>query len=286
MVIQDSEFRKDFEKCESADSFVAFENYAVDVKERALRLYAVLASYVRGRPLKLLRATTSDDGFAVWRRLCDELQPRSRPRALALAQALSKFPALKEGGSLLEYVLGFERLVTEYEAVATEKYQGDLKISTLLAGLPQEIKRYMYMQVTDATTYPGLRDKILQYERTASTWSADSMLKNIGANINSDFMEVDRVYDKGRKGKKGENGQKGPKGKGQRFDGGKKGPGKRQGWYRDGGKGGGWQKDGGKGGGKQESLRTKAPRVRRATRTKRAAARIPRRTMSAGSEES
>ena len=70
MTIQDSEFRQDFEKCESAASFVAFENYATDVKERALRLYAVLASFLRGRPLKLLRATTSGDGFAVWRRLC------------------------------------------------------------------------------------------------------------------------------------------------------------------------------------------------------------------------
>ena len=143
MTIQDSGYRQDFEKCESASSFVSFANYAADVKERALRLYSVLASYLRGRPLKLLRANKNGDGYAVWRQLCDELQPRSRPRALALAQALSRFPPHKEGTSLLEYILGYERLISEYEAVATEKYQEDLKISTLLAGLPQEVKRYM-----------------------------------------------------------------------------------------------------------------------------------------------
>ena len=36
------------------------------------------------------------------------------------------FPALKEGGSLLEYILSFERLVAEYESVSTQKYQADL----------------------------------------------------------------------------------------------------------------------------------------------------------------
>ena len=44
----------------------------------------------------------------------DELQPRSRPRALALAKAFSGFPVLNEGGSLLEYILSFELFVTEY----------------------------------------------------------------------------------------------------------------------------------------------------------------------------
>ena len=83
MTIQDSGYRQDFEKCESASSFVSFANYAADVKERALRLYSVLASYLRGRPQKLLRANKKGDGYAVWRQLCDELQPRSRPRALA-----------------------------------------------------------------------------------------------------------------------------------------------------------------------------------------------------------
>ncbi|CAE7220909.1 unnamed protein product [Symbiodinium sp. CCMP2592] len=239
MTIQDSGYRSDFEKCESASSFVNFADYAADVKERALRLYSVLASYLRGRPLKLLRANKNGDGYAVWRQLCDELQPRSRPRALALAQALSRFPPHKEGTSLLEYILGYERLIAEYEAVATQKYQEDLKISTLLAGLPQEVKRYMYLQVNNSTTYLGLREKLLQYERTSSTWTAESMLKSLGGGFNTDAMDVDRVAD--AKGKGGKKGDKGPKGKHGKGDYGKKGEygkkGNEKGWHRDGGKG-------------------------------------------------
>ncbi|CAE7797529.1 RE1 [Symbiodinium sp. CCMP2592] len=240
MTIQDSGYRSDFEKCESASSFVNFADYAADVKERALRLYSVLASYLRGRPLKLLRANKNGDGYAVWRQLCDELQPRSRPRALALAQALSRFPPHKEGTSLLEYILGYERLIAEYEAVATQKYQEDLKISTLLAGLPQEVKRYMYLQVNDSTTYLGLREKLLQYKRTSSTWTAESMLKSLGGDFitDTDAMDVDRVADAKGKGKKGDKGSKGKPGKG---DYGKKGEygkkGNEKGWHRDGGKG-------------------------------------------------
>ena len=64
------------------------------------------------------------------------------------------------------------------------------------------------------------------------------MLKTIGASVNSDFMDVDRVYDKGGKSKKGDKGPKGVKGKPFKGEHGKKGPGK------------GFQKDGGKHGGK------------------------------------
>ena len=122
--------------------------------------------------------------------------------------------------------------------MATEKYQEDLKISTLLAGLPQEVKRYMYLQVNDATTYLGLRDKLLQYERTSSTWTAESMLKSLGSGFNTDTMDVDRVAEDKGKGKKGD---KGAKGKGGKGDPGKKGDygkkGSDKGWNRSGGKG-------------------------------------------------
>ena len=94
--------------------------------------------------------------------------------------------------------------------MSTQKYQEDLEISTLLSGLPQDVKRYMYTQVNDSTTYLGLCDHILQYVRTASTWSK---LKTIDAAVGSDMMSNDCVYDKGDKGKKGDKGSKGSAGK-------------------------------------------------------------------------
>ena len=46
------------------------------------------------------------------------------------------------------------------------------------------------MQVNDSATCSV--DRVLQYERIFSTWSAKSMLKSV-----SDSMDVDRAYDKG-----------------------------------------------------------------------------------------
>ena len=94
MCVQDEDFRGEVEK---AEAFLAFESYETNTKARSIRLYSILATYLKQRPLRILRSVTNGDGFRVWRTLVDELQPSSRPRALALAQALVKFPPFKEG---------------------------------------------------------------------------------------------------------------------------------------------------------------------------------------------
>ena len=268
MAIQDAKYRDELQQCEVADGFLSFSSFSEDTRERALRLYSVLASYLRGRPLKILKSVSSGNGYQVWRQLCDELQPRSRPRALALAQALTRFPHLKDGHSLLDYILSYERLVNDYEEVSPQPYPEDWKISTLLAGLPSDMRRYLQMQVSDSTTYQSLRDKVLQFERSSSTWTSEQMLKTLGIDkmlgtSDSSAMEVDRVEGKGRGGKKGDGKSfrkgeyKGKKGdgksyrkgeyKGKKADGkqGKKGAGKS--WFK-----------GGKGSGKKEGQQQKA----------------------------
>ena len=220
MMIQDPRFNEDLAECEVATAFVAFNEYAPDRKERAVRLYAMLASYLRGRPLKLLRSVKDSNGFAVWRQLRDELAPRTRPRTLALAQALTRFPAYKEGTSILEYILTYERLVRDYESISANAYAEDLKIGTLLSGLPSEMRRFLQMQVTDSASYESLRERVLQYERSSSSWSADHVLRSLGVDRpqGSDGpvpMEVDRLELKGDRsgwGKHGKHGGGKPKG--------------------------------------------------------------------------
>ena len=82
---------------------------------REMKLYSVLSSYLKNRPLKVLGSIDNLDGFEVWRRLTAELEPSSRSRSLAMAQALVGFPAMAKGASLMDYVLTFEKLVNEYE---------------------------------------------------------------------------------------------------------------------------------------------------------------------------
>ena len=186
----------------------------------------------------MLKSVTNGDGFRVWRQqLTEELQPATRPRALALAQALVRFPPLKDGGSVLEYTLLYERLIAEYEKVSATKYPDDLRISTLLNGLPADIKRYLQLQIDDSTTYDGLLTKLLQFERTSTNWSTvfkaigiDKRASNYLAGDGVVPMDVDRVLeDKGkgrwRGGGKDAWGKKG-KGKGKNEKGFTKGGGK------------------------------------------------------------
>ena len=239
IMVQDPKFKDELEKCEVATEFTAFSAYPADMQGRAIRLYAMLASYLQGRPLKLLRAVPDSNGCMVWRQLHDELAPRTRPRTLALAQTLTRFPAYKEGTSILEYILTYERLVRDSESVSTSPCADDLKIGTLLSGLPSEMRRYLQMQVTDSTTYESLRERVLQYERSSSSWNADHVLKALGVDRppggdDPTPMDFDHVETKG-KGKGKNRKGKGYKGSGKNDNKGKGKYGKQQ-PYNKGGK--------------------------------------------------
>ena len=66
----------------------------------------------------------------------------------------------------MDYVLTFEKLVSEYEKISSTKYDDNLKIGTLLKGIPQNLKQYIMADISEKTTYAELRTKLLQYERS------------------------------------------------------------------------------------------------------------------------
>ena len=89
--------------------------YSDTKKERSVKLFAVLASYLKNRPLKILQVEElTQDGYRVWNRLHGELQPSSLTRALAVAEALTNFPKISKGQNTLDYILLFERLAEEF----------------------------------------------------------------------------------------------------------------------------------------------------------------------------
>ena len=68
------------------------------MKKRSEKLYAILVSVLKNRPLKLLRAVEGKNGFEVWRQLSTQLTPKSRARSIALLQAyLNHPPELEQG---------------------------------------------------------------------------------------------------------------------------------------------------------------------------------------------
>ena len=150
-----------------------------DRKVRGMKLYSVLSSYLRNRPLKVLRAVDDMNGFEVWRRLTAELEPSSRSRSLAMAQALVGFPSMSKGASLMDYILTYEKLVNEYERLSGVSYDSNLKLGTLLKGIPLQLRQHVMVDINDRTTYQELRSKLLQYERSNQTWSAENILGSL-----------------------------------------------------------------------------------------------------------
>ena len=147
----------------------------------------------------------------------------------------------------------------EYDKVSPHPYDDNLKISTLMAGLPNDVKKYLQLNLDDSVNYERLRNRLLQYERTTAMWSSEHLLRSVGIDKDSGKfldvdggvpMDVDRVEQKGKgKGGKEKGAGKG-KGKGGKDKGGKgkqkDGYGK-SGWNQQ-GNGKGWGNWGGQGG--------------------------------------
>ena len=211
----DPNYLSEFSWAESHDGPINESEYVSgsDKGRRAVKLYSVLSSYLKNRPLKILRSVLNNDGFEVWRKLTVELQPTSRSRSLAMAQALVSFPSMSKGASLYDYVLTYEKLVDKYEKLSGLRYDPNLKIGTLLKGIPNDLKRTLLFDMDDKTTYEQMRARLLEYERSSQTWSAENILSSLS--VQSDHtkhkeyqgripMEIDRIEGKGKgKGKDG-----------------------------------------------------------------------------------
>ena len=197
------------------------EDYGEDYRVRARRLYSYLVSYVKGRPLRIVRAVTTSDGYKAWQHLCREFQPKTRQRTLCMLQAITQFPAFEKGKSL-EGLLVLEKLVEDYERFSEEKLNNDLKVATLIRCCPQVLRQHLELTLTKETDYATIRQALTDFEQTRSAWTTEKVLKQAQEFANQDDpMDVDRVQWKGtQKGK----GKEKPKGKGKGKDG--KGPSK------------------------------------------------------------
>ena len=160
LAFMDHEFLYDLKKAEAEDDTISsaqaepFFAGREDRRVRGMKLYSVLilSSYLRNRPLKVLRSVQDMNGFEAWRRLSAELEPSSTSRSLAMAQALGGFPAMTKVASLMDYVLTYEKLVNEYEKLTSVQYDDNLKIGALLQGIPSNLKQHIMVDITERTT--------------------------------------------------------------------------------------------------------------------------------------
>lgn len=92
---------------EEPDEPCTLAEFASDkIVEFGHRLYAILASYVKGPAALFVKAASTDrNGFRVWQQLRNLYLPRARPRTMAIGQAISGLPQFKAGKSMMENLL-------------------------------------------------------------------------------------------------------------------------------------------------------------------------------------
>ena len=118
-------------------------------KSRALRLYSVFTSVLRGKPLGLLRQQEDRNVLEVYRQLLQQFQPSSKSRALSLLSAYMQAPMFVKEKRLHEQVLGLERLRSEYQKCAGVNVSDDLALPILVRCLPNHIKAACAVTVAD-----------------------------------------------------------------------------------------------------------------------------------------
>ena len=215
----DERFNDLLGKVERMDRAPSYSPYDGEQKSMANKFFAILSSYLRGRTSALVRAVANGDkdGFRLWYDLCKEYLPTSKQRTLSLAQTLAQYPQFTSKTSMLEQILNFEQLVSQYESSSGNTYPADLKAATILRCSPQRIREYLQLSLKEDSSYADIRAAVLAHERVTKGFSSESFLKQLQTSSEQDTsapMEVDRTY-KGGKDSKGKGGKKGGESKGR-----------------------------------------------------------------------
>ena len=148
-------YNKELDTIEGSESEVKLSSMTAEEKGRSEKLYAILVGLLRNRPLKLLRAVEGRNGYEVWRQL--SLQRRDRGRSLCCKPS-STTPT--SGMTMLEQLLGLERLAEEYGKVAKEEIGDNTKLSVLLSVMPAAVRQHLQLQMTEDTSYKEAREDV------------------------------------------------------------------------------------------------------------------------------
>ena len=195
-----------------------FDDVTDETKAMAVRLYAVLTSYLRNRPLKLVRRIRAENGFEAWQRLLTEMQPATRARSLALLTQLSRVQ-FAEGKTISEQLPQYETIIAEYGRISGHTYADDAKVASILQAVPPHLRAHLQLWINDETTYEQVKNKVMELEALSTRWDSSNSL-SLPTRVGMDEatpMEVDYIRgDKGKKGGKGKSKDQKGKSKGKK----------------------------------------------------------------------
>ena len=182
--------------------------------QRSQKLYGLLCSLLKGRPLLLIRSLEKEKaGYEALRILKREMEPKERARSLAIIKQLASCQ-FKEGTGLHKQLVAYEEALRSYEASSGNSFPDDLMVATVVTGLKEPLRSQVQLRMRSSTTYSDIREWILQYENVNAPWSSSLAQKGATATTGSgpQPMDVDQVQAwKGKHGKHGKDKGKGGK---------------------------------------------------------------------------
>ena len=132
--------------------------------QRSQKLYGLLCSLLKGRPLLLIRSLEKEKaGYEALRILKREMEPKERARSLAITKQLASWQ-LKESTGLHEQLVAYEEALRSYEASSGNSFPDDLMVATVVTGLKEPLRSQAQLRMRSSTTYSDIREWILQYE--------------------------------------------------------------------------------------------------------------------------
>ena len=132
----------------------------------ARSLYAVLASTLCERSLRVIQIVRERNGFEAWRKLCELNEPRSAGRKYAIFQEIMQWDFGDES-KFEDTWAEWEHQVDLYEQLARKTVDSDFKISVVIRGAPEVIRNHL--QVNSAAMngdYDQMKTILLAFVRS------------------------------------------------------------------------------------------------------------------------
>ena len=178
VVALDSEYSRDFSMIES-HSTIAIDYISSEAAvQRSQRLYALLASLIRGRGLPVIQRVPNSNGYEALRQLIQLYHPTSRTRSLGILTALTQISSFKTTEPLLAQLLEVERMIDEYERSSNKVLDDAFKTSILLKCITGQMKNHLATVLTEHATYSEIREAALRYERMQQKWTPATLFSH------------------------------------------------------------------------------------------------------------
>ena len=177
----DIRFEGDFQHIEwNVQNSIEVGGESPEVQVRRRQLYSILTGLLRGKPLRMILQISERNGFEAWRQLSQLYKPRTKSRSVSLLSALMNLPPFTKDRTLLEQVLGLERLRDEYRRSSGAEVPDDLMLSVLVKCLPGHIRQHIQLQLTETSTYAETRRAVVGYESVTASWAPSKIHMELG----------------------------------------------------------------------------------------------------------